>query len=82
MGEVDAAEVQRRSADLAAAAASLQRFAPGSEAKVGFSVGVALPLQLRVANIPPTAALNPRGGTDYPLTPAETEWQRGLFGTA
>ena len=39
-------------------------------------------LQLRVAHIPPTAALNPRGGTDYPLTPAEMEWQLGLFGTA
>ncbi len=42
----------------------------------------ALQLQLRVAHIPPTAALNPRGGTDYPLTPAEMEWQLGLFGTA
>jgi uncharacterized protein (DUF2336 family) len=42
----------------------------------------ALQLQLRVAQIPPTAALNPRGGTDYPLTPAEMEWQLGLFGTA
>jgi uncharacterized protein (DUF2336 family) len=41
----------------------------------------ALQLQLRVAHIPPTAALNPRGGTDYPLTPAEMEWQLGLFGT-
>ena len=42
----------------------------------------ALQLQLRIAHIPPTAALNPRGGTDYPLTPAEMEWQLGLFGTA
>ena len=40
----------------------------------------ALQLQLRIAHIPPTAALNPRGGTDYPLTPAEMEWQLGLFG--
>jgi hypothetical protein len=42
----------------------------------------ALQLQLRIAHIPPTAALNPRGGTDYPLTPSEMEWQLGLFGTA
>ncbi|HSE73783.1 MAG TPA: DUF2336 domain-containing protein, partial [Dongiaceae bacterium] len=46
------------------------------------SMRQALQLQLRVAHIPPTAALNPRGGTDYPLTPAEMEWQLGLFGTA
>jgi uncharacterized protein (DUF2336 family) len=46
------------------------------------SMRQALQLQLRIAHIPPTAALNPRGGTDYPLTPAEMEWQLGLFGTA
>ena len=45
------------------------------------SMRQALQLQLRIAHIPPTAALNPRGGTDYPLTPAEMEWQLGLFGT-
>ncbi|HWA50630.1 MAG TPA: DUF2336 domain-containing protein, partial [Dongiaceae bacterium] len=44
------------------------------------SMRQALQLQLRIAHIPPTAALNPRGGTDYPLTPAEMEWQLGLFG--
>lgn len=43
------------------------------------SMRQALQLQLRIAHIPPTAALNPRGGTDYPLTPAEMEWQLGLF---
>ncbi|WP_119301760.1 DUF2336 domain-containing protein [Dongia deserti] len=46
------------------------------------SMRQALQLQLRIAHIPPTAALNPRGGSDYPLTPAEMEWQLGLFGTA
>ena len=45
------------------------------------SMRQALQLQLRIAHIPPTAALNPRGGTDYPLTPAEMEWQLGLFGS-
>jgi uncharacterized protein (DUF2336 family) len=44
------------------------------------SMRQALQLQLRIAHIPPTSALNPRGGTDYPLTPAEMEWQLGLFG--
>ena len=44
------------------------------------SMRQALQLQLRIAHIPPTSALNPRGGTDYPLTPSEMEWQLGLFG--
>jgi diguanylate cyclase (GGDEF)-like protein len=42
MGEVDGAEMQRRGAELAAAATALQRFAPEAEQKVGFSVGIAL----------------------------------------
>jgi uncharacterized protein (DUF2336 family) len=46
------------------------------------SMRQALQLQLRIAHIPPTAVLNPRGGTDYPLTPAEMEWQLALFETA
>jgi uncharacterized protein (DUF2336 family) len=50
--------------------------------RADLSMRQALQLQLRIAHIPPTAALNPRGGTDYPLTPAEMEWQLGLFGTA
>jgi uncharacterized protein (DUF2336 family) len=50
--------------------------------RANLSMRQALQLQLRIAHIPPTAALNPRGGTDYPLTPAEMEWQLGLFGTA
>lgn len=50
--------------------------------RANLSMRQALQLQLRVAHIPPTAALNPRGGSDYPLTAAEMEWQLGLFGTA
>ena len=46
------------------------------------SMRQALQLQLRIAHIPPIAALNPRGGTDYPLTPSEMEWQLGLFAAA
>ena len=46
------------------------------------SMRQALQLQLRIAQIPPTVTLNPRGGTDYPMTPAEMEWQLGLFGPA
>ena len=43
MGDVDGAEMRRRGDQLAAAAAtSLQRFAPEAEKKVGFSVGIAL----------------------------------------
>lgn len=39
----------------------------------------ALQLQLKIAGIPPHQALNPRGGTDYPLTTSEMEWQLELF---
>ncbi len=39
----------------------------------------ALQLQLKIAGIPPHQALNPRGGTDYPLTTAEMEWQLELL---
>ncbi len=44
------------------------------------SMRQALQVQLRLAGIPPTQALNPRGGSDYPLTPSEMEWQLELFG--
>ena len=47
--------------------------------RANLSMRQALQLQLRIAHIPPIAALNPRGGTDYPLTPSEMEWQLGLF---
>jgi diguanylate cyclase (GGDEF)-like protein len=42
MDSVDAAEVLRRGQELATAATALQRFAPESDKKVGFSVGIAL----------------------------------------
>jgi hypothetical protein len=50
--------------------------------RANLSMRQALQLQLRIAHIPPIAALNPRGGTDYPLTPSEMEWQLGLFAAA
>jgi diguanylate cyclase (GGDEF)-like protein len=40
-GSVDGAEMLRRGRELAAAAATLQRFAPEAEMKLGFSVGIA-----------------------------------------
>ncbi|MBL8710379.1 MAG: DUF2336 domain-containing protein [Rhodospirillaceae bacterium] len=47
--------------------------------KAKLSMRQALQLQLKVAGIPPHQALNPRGGTDYPLTEREMEWQLELF---
>ena len=47
--------------------------------KAKLSMRQALQLQLKIAGIPPHQALNPRGGTDYPLTTAEMEWQLELF---
>jgi diguanylate cyclase (GGDEF)-like protein len=41
MDSVDRAEVQRRGQELASAATALRRFAPDSDKKVGFSVGIA-----------------------------------------
>jgi uncharacterized protein (DUF2336 family) len=40
----------------------------------------ALQLQLRLAGIAPRQALNPKDGTDYPMTPSEMDWQLELFG--
>jgi len=42
LAEVDGAEAKRRGEQLARAARDLQRFAPGAEEPVGFSVGIAL----------------------------------------
>lgn len=39
----------------------------------------ALQLQLKIAGIAPHQVLNPRDGTDYPLTEREMEWQLELF---
>jgi diguanylate cyclase (GGDEF)-like protein len=42
LAEVDGAEAKRRGEQLAQAARDLQRFAPGAEKPVGFSIGIAL----------------------------------------
>ncbi len=42
LAEVDGEEAKRRGAQLVRAAAELQRFAPGAEKPVGFSIGIAL----------------------------------------
>ena len=47
--------------------------------KAKLSMRQALQLQLKIAGIPPHQVLNPRGGTDYPLTEREMEWQLELF---
>lgn len=47
--------------------------------KAKLTMRQALQLQLKIAGIPPHQALNPRGGTDYPLTTSEMEWQLELF---
>jgi hypothetical protein len=47
--------------------------------RAGFAMRLALQLQLKVSSIPPPQVLNPRNGTDYPLSVAEMEWQLELF---
>lgn len=47
--------------------------------KAKLTMRQALQLQLKIAGIPPHQVLNPRGGTDYPLTEREMEWQLELF---
>ncbi len=47
--------------------------------KAKLTMRQALQLQLRIGGIPPQQVLNPRGGTDYPLAPAEMDWQLELF---
>ncbi|HNB27951.1 MAG TPA: GGDEF domain-containing protein, partial [Alphaproteobacteria bacterium] len=42
LARVDGAEARRRGEQLVRAAAELQRFAPGAEKPIGFSVGIAL----------------------------------------
>jgi hypothetical protein len=36
-------------------------------------------LQLRLGGIAPNQVLNPRGGTDYPLSDEEMDWQLDFF---
>ncbi|HYD97828.1 MAG TPA: DUF2336 domain-containing protein [Alphaproteobacteria bacterium] len=48
--------------------------------RCGLSMRLALQVQLRIARIAPNQALNPRGGSSYPLSPDEMEWQLEFFG--
>ncbi|HEX9789207.1 MAG TPA: DUF2336 domain-containing protein [Kiloniellales bacterium] len=47
--------------------------------KAGCSMRFASQLQLRMGGISPAQALNPRAGTDYPLTTDEMTWQIEFF---
>lgn len=47
--------------------------------KAGCSMRLATQLQLRLGGIAPTQVLNPRAGTDYPLSPEEMVWQLDFF---
>lgn len=48
--------------------------------KAGLPMRVALELQRSYAHLNPKDYLNARGGTDYPLTPAEIKWQLEFYG--
>ncbi|CAK0754891.1 DUF2336 domain-containing protein [uncultured Gammaproteobacteria bacterium] len=48
--------------------------------KAGLSMRFAREIQVRLAQIPPQKALNPRGGSDYPMNEAEMRWQLDFFG--
>ena len=43
--------------------------------KAGFSMRTALAVQREIAKVPSAEIMNPRGGTDYPLSKKELEWQ-------
>ncbi len=47
--------------------------------RAGLSMRIARQVQLRLAQIPPKDALNPRNGTDYPLAEADMRWQLDYF---
>jgi len=47
--------------------------------KAGCTMRFASQLQLRLGGIAPNQVLNPRGGTDYPLSPEEMDWQLDFF---
>lgn len=48
--------------------------------KAGLSVRMAVQLQTRFGGISPRQALQPRGGTSYPLNEEEMNWQIEFFG--
>ncbi|MEA2754184.1 MAG: hypothetical protein QOJ54_473 [Aliidongia sp.] len=47
--------------------------------KAGYTMRLALQLQIRLARLPPKARLNANRGGSYPLTPDEMEWQIEFF---
>ncbi len=47
--------------------------------KAGCTMRFASQLQLRIGGIIPSQVLNPRSGTDYPLSPEEMDWQLDFF---
>jgi uncharacterized protein (DUF2336 family) len=47
--------------------------------RAGLAMRLALQVQLKIGAIPPPQVLNPRNGSDYPLSAAEMEWQLELF---
>ena len=48
--------------------------------RAGLTMRFAKQVQLRVAQIPPKSALNPRDGVNYPMTDDEMRWQLEFFG--
>jgi len=48
--------------------------------KAGMDMRFAVQLQTRVAGIPPNKTLNPRNGTDFPLSEQDLNWQIEFFG--
>ncbi|MBK6895406.1 MAG: DUF2336 domain-containing protein [Alphaproteobacteria bacterium] len=50
--------------------------------KAGLSMRTALTLQRDLAQVPPKNLLYPKGGTDYPMTEEELEWQLDFLGVA
>ena len=48
--------------------------------KAGFSMRTALAVQREIAKVPSAEIMNPRGGTDYPLSKKELEWQLDFLG--
>jgi uncharacterized protein (DUF2336 family) len=47
--------------------------------RAGCSMRFAKQLQIRMGGIPPSQVLNPRAGTDYPLSPGDMDWQIEFF---
>jgi uncharacterized protein (DUF2336 family) len=47
--------------------------------RTGYSMRYALDLQRELAKVPYNELLYPRNGVDYPLSPAEMEWQISFF---